>query len=472
MLFFFLPRMLSALATILILVVLTRVLTPADFGKYSMTLLIGYVGFAFTFAWLSASIPRFHHAERYGGRATASILVIAAVLACLLIPLVALAFAVPWPAATLFVLGAAYSLGHATHELGLSGLRVLKAGPQYAAATLLRPTLAVALALAFVQNGWGYEGAVWGFVIGATTTGTISLLYVIRQTGLSKPDREMITAFLVYGKPLAVVTSMSSFFLLASQSLLGALESLEAVGYFAAAQTLAMRSIRMPMSNLSAVAAASVFKAQETASVDAVDGQMRRHFSFLILFVLPIALVLFCANHTIAALFFDSEFQTETAQNLRLLAVAALLLGLQGAYFSYAFTLSRRTSLQLGVTLATLATHVLVSWGCIVVFGPLGASVGFVVSAILSISVFHLVGRKIHKSLLPVQEIGKALIGVCVLAPIALYTNQINSLPVAITVLVLGVLAFWIVLMLAQQTAAQAVLSNLKRRLRKSPAAN
>ena len=466
MIYYFFPRMLAALATFVVLIVLTRILTPADFGRYGMTVLIGYVGFAFTFAWLASSVPRFHHTQDYDGRATASILGIACAQACILVPLVAISFALPWEAATLYSLGAAYSLAHTTHQIGLSGLRVLEAGPQYAAVTLLRPAFSVLLAFIFVQVGWGYEGAVWGFVVGTTIAGSFGLIYVYRRTGIAKPNRHMIKSLLIYGKPLAVGMAVSSLFLLASQTFLASIHGLEAVGYFVAAQTLAMRAISMPMLTLSNVASAPIFEAHETAGEDAVDRELKKHFSFLILFTLPIAATLVFANEAVSNIFFPNEFQSEAGRNLRLLALAAFLVGVQGSYFSFAFTLARRTTLQLFVTLATLLTHALISLFCIFTFGPLGASIGFLLSAIISLMSFHFVGERIYRSLLPKSEILSALPGVFILAPFALYANQIDSVPASLALMALGAVAFWLTLVISQQTAAGMVWSRLRRAAR------
>ena len=109
------------------------------------------------------------------------------------------------------------------------------------------------------------------------------------------------------------------------------------------------------------------------------------------------------------------------------------------------------------VTVGTLGLHVLASWVCILAFGPLGASVGFVVSAVLSLTAYFLVGQRVYGNLIPMAEIGKALIGLAVFAPFAIYADQLESAFTSLTWLVVGGVVFLGAMIAIKQTAAQLI---------------
>ena len=111
--------MLSAVIAIAILIVLTRVLGPADFGRYNLTLLLGNLIFSFTFHWLAIAIGRFHHSKEFEGRTIASVLGTSVALAFLLLivaSLVPLILPGSWIDSLFFA--SIYCISHAMHELG------------------------------------------------------------------------------------------------------------------------------------------------------------------------------------------------------------------------------------------------------------------------------------------------------------------------------------------------------------------
>lgn len=169
-------------------------------------------------------------------------------------------------------------------------------------------------------------------------------------------------------------------------------------GYFAAAQSLATRTLRLPMSTLSRVVEPSVFQAQEVEGTKSPNAVLHCYFSFVMLISLLIVAALICAADVFSRPLFDRDFAGQTAGYLRVMALASFLPGLQGAYFSYSFSRSRKTALQLGIPLYSLVVHIILSFGIIYLFGAQGASIAFLIDAVLSFMAYYLIGRKIARS--------------------------------------------------------------------------
>jgi O-antigen/teichoic acid export membrane protein len=463
---FFFSRLMAAVVTLVVFLVLTRVLGPADFGRYNLTVLTGTIAFSVVFAWLSAAIVRFHNAPEFEGRALAKALgafLRLGLAASLVVALAALA--APADRAAAILLAALFCGAHALHEIGLSGLRVYNQGPLFAAVTLARPVLGVALALLLVYGGGGYGSAVIGMSVGAALMGLYGLFRVSRRSGIATPDMPTLRAFFAFGGPLAAVASVSMLMMLISQSFLAWLVDLETVGIYAAAQTLAMRSISMPMLMASRAWEATVFKTHEEHGNEAADRVLARQFSFLLLVALPVVVTMCAANDTVASIFFDQSFRADVARHLPFLAIASFLAGLQGGYFALPFMIGRKTLIQLIVTAGVTAAHGIISVALILGFGGIGASLAFLVSMVLAIGFYILVGRSIRPVRAPWREVRAGLAAAGVMLPFALAADHAGSLAAALVLLAAGSVTFLAALLLLRQDAAMRVVRRLSSRL-------
>jgi O-antigen/teichoic acid export membrane protein len=465
MAWFFLSRILAAMMTLVSVMVLTRALGPADYGRFNLVMLAGSVAYAGLFAWLTAAISRFHKAAEFGDKALAVALGTALRLGLGLIPVLVVVLALAPHKFQLWVgLGMMFCLAHAMHEIGLSGLRVQRIGPVYAAVTLLRPLLGISLAVLLVYEGYGYAGALIGMALGAAVTGIWALWRVCRQSGLAAPNRWMLKRFFSFGTPLALVSSGSMLFMMLSQFLLARLAGLEAVGTFAAAQSLALRAVGMPMDTMRGVSAASIFQSFEKDGHDASDKELVQHFSLLMLVSVPVVATLVLANDTVARAIFDQIFRVDVADHLPLLAIATFIGGLQGAFYGFAFTLSQKTNLQLFIMLGLLAAHSLLSLGLIWALGAIGVSWAILATSLVGLVAYALIGRRIRPILMPLVELRTMGVATLAYAPFAILADHSASLIMAASLLAIGGLAFLAVLYAMGHTGLQTVLNGLRRR--------
>ncbi|MCA0929563.1 oligosaccharide flippase family protein [Ruegeria profundi] len=455
MTWYFVPRMLSAFIAIVILIVMTRVLGAADFGRYNLTLLSGMLLFSFTFQWLAISIGRFHHAPEFEGQTIATVLGASALLGVFLLCLVGLVrMVLPAEWVSSFFLAVVFCTSHAMYELGTVCLRQYNEGPKFAAVTLLRQALGVSLAVTFVVYGGGYASAVIGMSMGAAITGAYALVIALRRSGIVVPSRGALRTYFRFGFPLAVVSSSASFFAMSSQSLLAFFAGMDAAGYFAAAQTLASKALKLPMTTLSRVVAPSVFEAHETNGLRSSDAVLERYFSFLVLISMPIVVALVFAADVFTHLLFEQSFADETALYLRLLSPAAFIVGLQGAYFSYAFMRSKKTGLQLGISVASLVVHALLSLVTIYLFGASGAPIAFLISGVVSFVAYYYIGRKVDPLRVSTTELKYGVLGAIAYAPFCISAGMSANLTLQLALLAAGLMfMFWVLVLLGQVAA-------------------
>jgi O-antigen/teichoic acid export membrane protein len=463
---FFFPRILAAVMTLVSVMVLTRALGPTDYGRFNLIMVAGTVAYAGIFAWLAAAISRFHTTEEFGGNALPVALGTALRLALGLVPIVALVLVlVPEDVQPWIVLGLAFCVAHAMHEISLTGLRVQRVGRVYAIVTLLRPLLGTALALLLVFYGYGYAGALIGMTLGAGVTGLWALWRVGRRSGLAAPNPWMLKRFFSFGLPLALVASGSMLFMMVSQSLLARYVGLEAVGIFAAAQSLALRAVGMPMDTMRGVSAVSIFQAFEKDGHEASDKELSQHFSLLMLASVPVVATLVLANDTVARVIFDEIFRGDVADHLPLLAIATFIAGIQGAFYGFAFTLANKTNLQLFIVVGLIAAHCLLSLGLVWALGAIGASWAVLGTSVAGVLAYALIGKRIRPIALPLVEFRMMGLATLAYAPFAILADHSASLLTAAGLLVVGGLAFLATLHIAGHTGLRIVLNGLRRKL-------
>lgn len=461
---YFISRMLAAVLTVLTLLVFTRVLEPEGFGLYNMIVLAAMAAFSILFGWVPAVVHRFHSSEEFGGSATAWALGSGTLFMAVLAPVAFLGSFQIWTDwRPMFLLGMAFCLAHSLNEFGLSGLRVYNRGSAFAVSVVFRPVVGVSLALILIYFGYGYAGAIAGMAIGALVTAAYALAQTIALSSIRVPHWQALKSFLGFGIPLAVVSSNAMIIILITQSLLAVSVDMAAVGTYAAAQTLALRAISLPMMTLTQTTAASIFRAYEEHGDSAAGRELDQHFSFLMLVSIPILLLLVLANDTFATLLFDEKFQQKVAMHLPLLTIAAFLSGVQGSYLAYAFLISRRTSIQFLIMAGGAVVHAGLAVLLIAGFGELGASYAILSSAVLSLAAYLVIGHSIRKQAVSASEFRKACIAAIAMAPFSLAADMSPSMTIALSLAAAGCVTFVVVLYGQKQMATVAVVRKLQR---------
>ena len=463
---FFIPRLVAAAMMIATLVLLTRLLGAAQFARYNIAITIGAVAYAFIFGWLSSSMQRFHKAQDFEGQSTAVILgvTLRMIIVFFAVALFARILA-PSFSDKFIMLAVVYFLAHSLHEMGLSGLRVLRAGPRFAFAVIMRPVAAIALmiiALYFFDSK--FEGMLISVTVAAATVGAFSFWSTIREVGLLKPRFEFTKQFFIFGAPLAFVSGASMIMSLVAQFTVASAADFTAAGVYAAAHTLAMRTINMPMVMLGRSMSATVYQSFEEDGENSATQQLVQYSSFLLLISLPIVTVLVFANHSVATLLFGSALNQGVAPHLPILAIAAFLSGLQGALFSYAFTIQRRTGIQASIIIASTILHAVLSYVFVMTNGPIGVSYAMLTASSVGLAAFIFYGRRLHLISIPREHLLKLVPALFALSLCAMAADRTRTMPLSIALIGIGLGLFLVILYIQKFWAVRRIVEKLAGR--------
>jgi len=437
---FVLPRLIASAMTLVIMVLFFRMLGPADFGRYNFILVSGTMLHAYVFSWIDAALMRFHRAPQFEGQLESISLGLSGLMA-LVLALGCIGLLLFHPSmngrvtVTLVVL---FCLAHLLHELGTAFLRLYGRRRAYAAAILIRPFVAVTLGAVLILAGYGWIAVVGAAVAGACVAGLVSLGPFMASRRPSLPDAATLSTLLAYGLPLAIVRSYLMGLLLISQALLLYLQDTAAVGLFAAAQVLCFRSVGTVMNEVSKALAPKIFSTFEQEGKTRTDETLKSYLSVLLLMSVPITVPLIVANQTVARVLFDDDLAASVARQLPWLAGAAFGITFQGAFLSYAFTISRTTFRQFLMICGFTALHLGFSALGIWWAGALGAAIAMAATAGAMLGLTVLFGHRAYRMPLLTPDVWKMLAGVLVFVPWGLAADQVRSLPLALAVLMAG----------------------------------
>jgi O-antigen/teichoic acid export membrane protein len=369
--------------------------------------------------------------------------------------------------AEIFGLIAVYAATFALCSNAAAGLRVRGDALGYAVVDIGRSAATFGGGLALALAGYGYAGPILAGVVASMSLAVFGFLRMGVMPSRLIARASVARDFLVYGGPLALAGGAGILLAMSSRYVVIDAIDLAAAGYFIAAATICDRTIRMLMTNLGSTFAPTIFSTHEGGDTARFDLLMGRFFAILCLVGLPLALVFGVSGPIMARVMVGEAMAESAARHLPLLAAASFLFGLQQCYFSFYFSISRRTLLQAVTYVPAIAVNVLTCYMSIAQFGEIGASIGTLAGATVGLLVTIVVGR--GHAMLPIPLAAAARVGVATLAglPLMLIANATTDFAVGVALLLtaaatIGVAAISVDAAGARR-AAVAALASLRR---------
>lgn len=463
---FFTSRMLGSFLALVTFMVLPRIMDPVEYGQLNIAVQIGTAGFGLLLGWIPAAMVRFHKASGMDGMSTSWLLGAGCLGAVAIIALsvIWVAFGGGFQDLPVFPI-LVFGLGHGLNEIGLAGLRAYGHAKRFAICVLFRPIGGLILVAGILTLGVDPSMTIIGLGVAAGLSGIWAIIWLVRQSPPALPNVENLTRLLSFGLPLAFVAAGASLNAVITQSILAHQVGLAAVGTFAAAMTLAMRSISMTMIMLGRTVSPTIYEAYEDHGHEKSDAAFERYASFLLLLSIPLVLILTVGAVPVSRVLFDDNFRAEVGAILPWVAVTAFVGGLQGSYLSYVFSIAEKTWMQLLLLSGALVIHAIVTFLMVAGFGAIGAAYGSLLSAALSLFAYGFFANRIRAVNVPLGELGRQFKALCVATPFALLTIFVPSTVLALTSLTLTICVYLLTLYLSRQIAIRVVVKRVRNKL-------
>lgn len=359
----------------------TRLLDPAQVGRYTLVFGAVMVAQGVLFTALALAITRFHaSAARDGGEAG---LLAAAyqVLVCVAFPAGAagaLASAVLWHAEP----GWSRTIALATALLLLRGLvavsqsvrRAEGAMRRYNAIECLHAALGLAAGVAFVEAGWRSGDALLAGL--AAAAGMCALLDArCPATALAQPpDRAALRTIVAFAWPQALAYAVTFTLLYADRLLVGTIAGAASLGVYGVAFSLVDR----PVTLICVAVTAGTFPLAVSAMVEGGEAAGRRQAglngALLIGLALPAATGLALTAPAMARVLLGPAFAGCAAALIPVMAATALLRGISTHFVDHAFHLAAQSRRMLAAYAPWAAASLALDALIIPRFGARGAA--------------------------------------------------------------------------------------------------
>ncbi|OUR75193.1 hypothetical protein A9Q75_17980 [Colwellia psychrerythraea] len=388
-------KLLPAIATLIGISLFTRLLSPNEYGIYSLSLLIASAGSAIFFQWLSLALGRYY---QEGGRKQKDKLLSTILISFLLISF--FVFTVFFIAYLLldnevdFLLVAVLVLTGAWFELNQRLSNADLRPRPYAISLTIKSTLAVVGGYYFILFGFSVDGVLIALCVSYLLATFVQFRYW-KVFKLYLVDKKIFVQMLDYGLPLTLTFLMLFIINGSGKFFINYILDKSDVGMFSVAYDFTQYIIVTLCGVLHLAAFPLIIKAYSEKGEVEGKKQLLLSFGLLISVSVPLVFGLISTINELATIFLGVEFRESSIQLIPPIAIALLLMVLKSYYFDYAFQLAQNTKLQLvgvagGAITSFIANPILISLN-----GVEGATYAMLISFFVYLVICIYLGKRV-----------------------------------------------------------------------------
>lgn len=402
------------------LAVYTHLLTPQEYGVYTLIFSAALFLHSAVFNWLPVGMMRFWPGGTYSDNAFISTLGV--IYLRLLIPIVVIVLLV------MLVLGWSHILAIMAGLLLLAGFTVLTIGQQlqsaqmlpnrYAVMTISYSALALGFGAALAYFGFGPIGVVVGVACGMLLPALIisAKSWALFDRSLYTP--ELTQKLLIYGMPLAASFFLDEVANLSDRYMLAWLVDEAEAGKYAVGYDLAGNSIMMVMNAINLAAYPMIVKLLDQKGKEAALEYFNTYAILLLGISIPAVVGLSLVGPDLVYLMIGEEYQESVILLLPWVASAIFFMGLGAFYFHLPFQLGNKNFGIFRIAGVTAILNLALNFWLIPKMGMHGAAIATLLSFMFSSALGFIYGRRVFPIPFPVREVSKILIatlfmGVC-----------------------------------------------------------
>ncbi len=417
-----LARGLPAAVNFAAIAIYTRLLEPADYGRYAVV--VATIGMAHmaAFLWLQLSLGRFWAAyreapERFLSSVLAGYLAIVLVAAALAAPL--LLWLDDPSARRLLLLGVVLLCVEAYSEIQLRLANAQLRPAVYGRIGIVRATVALAVGSTLVLAGTGAEGVLMGLAVGYVVSSLRPSLRVFRGCRPRLVDPAILRRLLLYGAPLVVTIAFDYVLFAADRLLIARLIGIDAAGVYAVGHDLTNFTLGTVLVIVNLAAYPIAVRAYEEGGLAAAAPRLRQNALLLWGLGLPAACGMALLAPSITGVIAGPAFRDSAAQVMPIVALAVLIQKTRTFYFDMAFQLTGRVGIQAVVSGAAALVNLALNLALIPAMGLTGAAWATVLASALALALSIALGRR-HLTLpLPWGDLARLLLATLVMVAVA-----------------------------------------------------
>ncbi len=432
---YFAARVLAALCGLLAVAAYTRLATPEVYGVFTLVMGAGYMIFAVCFHWIQSALLRFLPAED----SDQPVALGAALAGFALVTTLLVGGAVVGKVAgfvqissDLMLFAVSMAISYAALEISLAVVHARQRPTTYAVLLASRAAGSLVLGSVFLLAGYGAPGLLLGVLI-AHVLPALYLTWQWRHRLLrQRLEFGAVKRMAAFGLPLGAVGMAASVIGLSDRYLLALLIGVDAAGTYAAPYELAQRSLQIVMLSAFLAISPTIFRSFELNDHSQFHEHLLQQARLLLITALPIATIMATAAPLIGRLLFGVEFRDAAAALIPWIIAATLVQGVTSYYYSYCFTLAKRTIANAIIVGVAAVLNVFLNLLLIPYYGAVGAAAATLASFTFVLAVTLIATRYWLALPWPMADMLK-ITGVCLVsAPLLGLAARIEDVVLAI----------------------------------------
>lgn len=382
------------------LIVFTRLLTPRDFGRYTLMLSVMNLLHVVLFQWLQMVIARFLPADekqqpRVLGTILALFLVLASVISLLGGTLVLL-----WPDSELkplLALCVLLTLAQAWLQINLTLASTQLAPKRVGYLMGSKSLLALFIGGGLAALGLGSLAPIIGLLIGAILAWLVFGIGAWRHVRARWPSQAVSRDYITYGLPLILTFALGWVIASSDRLLIAWLLDEAATGVYAAGYDLAQQSLGILLSIVNTAAYPLVMRQMNQNGEKAASEQLARNGELVITVAMSAAAGLIALAPVIVEVTLGKDFQSGALVVLPWIAAAAAVLGIKSFHLDISFQLARQSRWQVYTSFLAAVTNIVLGFLLIPKYGILGAAWATLIACSAAALVSWLFGNRVFQ---------------------------------------------------------------------------
>lgn len=426
---YLIAKIFPAIIALGLMAILTRNLTPEEYGLYSLTILTAGFIVAVFLQWISLGVGRFlpeckNKIEEKAllGTARVTLAIVLALLSPVFLLLYLFEDSIPF--SILFKMLCFLVFAQAWFELNLKIMNASLDPIRYAWILAVKSLLSLAFIYLLITFDYGVEGVVWA-LISALFLSTLLGVDSWKNVSWIKIDKPQIKKIAVYGLPL-ISTYVLKFLIDASDrffidKLLGA----EALGTYSAAYDFTQYAIGTLVVVVHLAAFPLVMNSYTKNGIESAQFELKKVFVFVFLVLAPITVGTILVSDNLASTLLGQQYVEVAINVIPLIAFGMFFNYLRAFYFDYAFQLASATSYLLLTIAIAAGLNLLLNFLLIPKYELLGAAWATIISFAVALVASIFLGRRVFAMPnLPSLDILKIIIAVLVMGLIVFSINS------------------------------------------------
>ncbi len=383
----------------------SRLLSPEEYGHYTLVLAAVTLINALFFQWLRLAVVRYVYDEGDAERKIKSTMLSVSLLLVLgMGALTAVLAVMPFAHGWRGMLGVAWFVlaVQAVYDLACEYSRARLQPWRYMVLQLLRAFSFIGLGALLVTTGLSW----WGPLLGVGVGMLLAVAWTYRKDWSDarlRIDGETLRKISQYGIPLSVTVALAVVIISSDRFLIDWYLGKAATGLYAVAVDFTVQTLMLLMMIIQMAVFPLAVRAWETEGRQAAQRQMHSNAALLLAVGLPCVVGMTVLAPGIVNCFFGEEFRQSATSIIPMIAIGTFLAGMKAYHFDAAFQFVHRTIHQVWIVLFVAIVNIILNVIAIPRWGINGAAAASMLAYFISIVLTVWYGRKYLVLPLPIK---------------------------------------------------------------------